>query len=130
MPVENPQELVEKDIGEGLANLFPDDEGIQRGEFRVAEGFEELPVLRTDDGEVAAVPWVWSARVRSAFGLRLDEDAPIEIAGVTLVSIDEEGETVFRRYVDWLGAYAQLGVGVFARPVIDDDEEFDAEGAS
>jgi hypothetical protein len=40
----------------------------------------------------------------------------VEITGITVVMLVEGEEPVFMRYIDWLSAYAQLGIVEMRRP--------------
>jgi hypothetical protein len=123
-------EAVREDVTTAIAAWLTPATGLDRAGFRVLEPFEaEGGALASPDGATVAVPWAWVGRhARSDAELDaahpadvmgfLATDRVVELRGVTLVR-REGDELRFSRFVDWTSALADLGIGIFSRPVID-----------
>lgn len=123
-------EAVERDVTEAIgAWLMPDPE-LDRPGFRLLEPFEsDGEGLTSPDQATVAVPWAWVGRHASDAATPegthptdlmgfLATDRAVELRGVTLVR-GESGDLRFSRFVDWTSALADIGVGIFTRPITD-----------
>ena len=114
------EDLVRRDVEEGIGSWLLADESVEGAGFRLLEdlGLEDGHLTNSDAGTVA-IPWGYRGRhERDVMGL-LPTGRIIDIKGVTLVHETSDGPR-FSRFVDWIGALGQMGVGLFSRPVLDD----------
>ena len=108
---DTPPALVERDVTEGLSELFAPREG-----FRVAERFAHVEPM--SNGTHTSVVWEYSAVHTGDFqGIR-PTGQEIVVSGVTIVDTSG-GEPAFHRYIDWVGVLAQLGVSTTGRPALE-----------
>jgi hypothetical protein len=100
-----------------LLEAYPD------GEFFVPEGLEGLLDEPLANGVATAVPWVYVATTTTQVRLRGEPiSRTIEIHGVTITQ-GVGDDAVFRRYVDWAGVWAQLGISS-GRGELPDEQHF------
>lgn len=129
----DPREAVEavaRDVAEAIGAWLTPDPELDRAGFRLLEPFEsDGEALASPDQATVAVPWAWVGRhVRDEAHAEgphptdvmgfLATDQAVELRGVTLVR-GESGDLRFSRFVDWTSALADIGVGLFTRPVTD-----------
>ncbi len=118
-------ELVQRDVELALAEVF---EPVDGGGFALLD-----PVLvdRPITNELmTAVPWRWTGKHtgRSALLPYQSTGRPVTVEGTTLVTEGEDGEPLFHRHVDWVGALGQIGITLTDRPVFDIAEVVDVLG--
>ncbi len=102
-------------------DLAPLREAYPGGELFLPDGLEGLIEEPLSNAVASAVPWVY---VTTTTQVRLRGDPStrtIEIHGLTIAQGDGD-EAVFRRYVDWAGVWAQLGLSS-GRGEFDDGEQ-------
>jgi hypothetical protein len=127
---------VRRDVTAAIGEWLVPDTSLDRGGFRVLDPFDAAlareadgEALATPDQTTVAVPWAWVGRhVRTARSLdtphptdlmgMLATDRVVELRGVTLVR-GEGDDLRFSRFIDWTSALAELGIGIFSRPVTD-----------
>ena len=99
--------------------LRADDE-VDGAGFRLLEPFdrEEVPINSSQTGTVV-IPWAWRGRHDGDVMGFAPTGRVVDVHGVTLVRDTDDGPK-YSRFVDWISALAQMGVGLFSRPVIDD----------
>jgi hypothetical protein len=114
-------ELVAQDVQEGMGRwLRADDDSIERAGFRVLEPFDvEREGIRGPETGTVAVPWAWVGRHEEDVMGFAPTGQVVELRGVTLVR-DTEAGPAFSRFVDWVSALGQMGVGLWTRPVVDE----------
>jgi hypothetical protein len=95
----------------------PEDEELRliahHNRLKLPDGlFPEDEIVRLSGADIDAVPWEYTvpAAPMNRRG-RVDHTKPLTIRGTTITHPSRDsGEQVFRRYVDWAGVWAQLGV--------------------
>ena len=101
-------ELVREDVERGVGRWLPADSPLEIG----VSG--EL-----SDAAFTAVQWVHRGRNAGAGSDPFIGLAPtgteVEVHGVTLIEEIDGGPVLFRRYVDWVGVFDQLGLAVNGR---------------
>jgi len=109
-------EVVRKDFESVAREAFEpsDDEA-----FAVVEDLRGEEMLT--NGNVTVVPWVYRCRHVGDFNGLFPTQRELQIDGVTIVD-DRGGETLLRRYIDWGGVIAQLGLDVSWRLPVTEDE--------
>lgn len=113
-------ELVIEDVTRGIGEWLRADDDIPGSGFRLLEPFErDAEQLRNAETGTVVVPWGWTGRHDGDVMGVTPTGRIIDIHGVTLVRDTEQGPQ-FSRFVDWISALGQMGVGLFSRPVIDD----------
>jgi hypothetical protein len=102
-------EWPESDVFAGVReDLAPLADAYGPGTMFLPDGLEELSERPMSNGSIHAVPWeyhVGAPSSRRGGEIRVD----IVIRGVTIVH-GAGPEATYRRYVDWAGAWAQLGI--------------------
>ena len=109
---------VKDDAVQGLQPGFTPRDGDADKWFRVSEHFVEAEVIGND--EVTTVPWTYQAVHTGDFQCLFRTGRLVIIRGVTVV--DNRGDPVLHRYVDWLGLCTQLGLEVSWRPAVTEAE--------
>lgn len=117
--------LVRDDVERGMGEWLRADTGIDGSGFRLLEPFdaEEVPINSTQTGTVV-IPWAWLGRHDGDVMGVTPTGRVIEVHGVTLVRDTDDGPR-YSRFVDWVSALGQMGVGLFSRPVIDEGAPLD-----
>lgn len=113
-------DLVRKDVELGIGQWLTALADIESAGFRILEPFdrEPAPLMCAESGTVV-VPWAWVGRHDADVMGYLPTGRTIEVRGVTLVRDTDDGPA-FSRFVDWVGALAEMGVGIASRPITDD----------
>ena len=113
-------DLVRRDVEQGIGSWLIADDDVEGAGFRIQERFErDGGLLGNEDTGTNAVPWAFRGRHdRDVMGF-LPTGRIIDVEGVTIIHETDDGER-YARFVDWVGALAQMGVGLFNRPVLDD----------
>jgi hypothetical protein len=103
-------ELVTQDVEDGVGAWLRADADLEIGVVG--------NVAAADGSELTMVQWVHRGHNHGTddpfIGLA-PKDAVLEVHGITLVQDGGTGDHLFRRYVDWVGVYDQLGLAVSAR---------------
>jgi hypothetical protein len=102
---------IAEDVQEGLKGMFSVDK------LQVMAPFDESPLT---NGGYSAQPWAIDAVHDGDFAGIAPTGAHVTIEGVTIVQHASGGsDPLYLRYVDWAGVFAQLGVAITGRPLID-----------
>jgi hypothetical protein len=112
--------LVRDDVERGMGAWLLADDEIDGAGFRLLEPFdsEEVPINSTQTGTVV-IPWAWRGRHDGDVMGFAPTGRVIDVHGVTLVRDTDDGPT-YSRFVDWVSALGQMGVGLFSRPIVDE----------
>ncbi|MGH9275341.1 MAG: hypothetical protein ACRDZU_11905 [Acidimicrobiales bacterium] len=112
--------LVRDDVERGMGDWLRADEEIDGAGFRLLEPFdvEDVPINSAQTGTVV-IPWAWVGRHDGDVMGFTPTGRVIDLHGVTIVRDTDDGPR-YSRFVDWVSALGQMGVGLFSRPVIDD----------
>jgi hypothetical protein len=109
-----------RDVEVGIGEWLRADEDIDGAGFRLLEPFDrEADQLRNAETGTVVIPWAWVGRHDGDVMGFTPTGRVIDVHGVTLVRDTEDGPK-YSRFVDWVSALGQMGVGLFSRPIIDD----------
>jgi len=107
---------VTDDTVTGLRSAFGGDASVFSTVGQFHTGLHGGDVGLIDNERCAVVVWEYQG-VHSAEFLGIEATGtPVTIEGCTVVSLDQEGQLQYRRYVNWVGVLGQLGV-TFTRPI-------------
>jgi hypothetical protein len=91
-------------------DLAPLEAAYPGGTANLPADLEDLAEQPLTNGVFTAVPWEYEAIVAVSRRGVPEDPRTVRIRGVTIVEEQEGEDAVFRRYVDWAGVWAQLGV--------------------
>jgi hypothetical protein len=113
-------ELVMDDVERGMRAWLSVDDDLEASGFRLLEPFDREPdQFRNDETGTAVIVWAYRGRHAGDIMGIVPTGRIIDVHGVTIVRDTEEGPR-YSRFVDWITALGEMGVGLFSRPIIDE----------